>query len=143
MRRGVTAVEDIGWNHPPWPKRECKSDLRKMGDGVSASSGQGCIRESTLMWPMLTRTNYSEWEVMMQCSFEAMEIGHVIEPGGAGVKRAQDRQAMGALLRSVPREMWPTLGSKKTVKEAWDAVKTMHVGADRVKEANAQRDSVY
>ena len=30
------------------------------------------------------------------------------------------------------------LGSKKSVKEAWEAVKTMRVGADRVKEANAQ-----
>jgi hypothetical protein len=35
--------------------------------------------------------------------------------------------------------MWATLGVKKTVKEAWAAVKSMHVGADRVKEANAQR----
>jgi hypothetical protein len=46
---------------------------------------------------------------------------------------------MGALLRSVPREMWATLGSKKTVKEAWGAVKSMRQGADRVKEAHAQR----
>ncbi|XP_072149568.1 uncharacterized protein [Setaria viridis] len=68
-----------------------------------------------------------------------MEIWGVIEPGGTGVKRAQDRQAMGALLRSVPKEMWHPLGSKKTIKEAWNAVKSMRVGADRVKEANAQR----
>ena len=31
------------------------------------------------------------------------------------------------------------LGAKKTVKEAWAAVKSMRVGAERVKEANAQR----
>ena len=31
------------------------------------------------------------------------------------------------------------LGAKKTVKEAWQAVKDMRVGAERVKEANAQR----
>jgi hypothetical protein len=30
------------------------------------------------------------------------------------------------------------LGSKRTVKEAWSAVKSMRVGAERVKEANAQ-----
>lgn len=68
-----------------------------------------------------------------------MEICEVIEPGGDGVKRAHDRQALGALLRFVPRDMWATLGRKKTVKEAWEAVKSMHVGADRVKEAHAQR----
>jgi hypothetical protein len=34
---------------------------------------------------------------------------------------------------SVTSEMWSTLGGKKSVKEAWEAVKTMWVGADRVK----------
>jgi len=47
-----------------------------------------------------------------------MEIWDAIEPGGAGVKRAHARQAMSALLRSVPKEMWQTLGDKKSVKEA-------------------------
>jgi hypothetical protein len=42
----------------------------------------------------------------------------VIEPGD-NVKCSEDRQAMGALLRSVLKEMWQMLGSKKTVKEAW------------------------
>jgi len=35
--------------------------------------------------------------------------------------------------------MWQTLGRKTTVKEAWEAVKTMRIGADRVKEVNAQK----
>jgi hypothetical protein len=35
--------------------------------------------------------------------------------------------------------MWQMLGSKRTVKDAWAAVKSMRVGAGRVKEANAQR----
>jgi hypothetical protein len=46
---------------------------------------------------------------------------------------------MAGILRSVPQEMWQLLGAKKNVKEAWEAVKSMRVGADRVKEANAQR----
>jgi len=91
------------------------------------------------MWPMLTRSNYTEWAMLMQCNYETLEIWDTIEPGGEGVKRARDRQAMGALLRSVPQEMWQMLGAKKTVKEAWAAVKSMRVGAERVKEANAQR----
>ena len=61
------------------------------------------------MWPMLTSDNYTEWAMLMQCNLEAMEIWHVIDPG-TNVKRSQDRQAMGALLRSVPKEMWATLG---------------------------------
>ena len=46
---------------------------------------------------------------------------------------------MSALLRSVPKEMWATLGSKNIVKEAWELVKTMRFGADRVKDVNAQK----
>jgi hypothetical protein len=42
-------------------------------------------------------------------------------------------------MRLVPKEMWGTLGAKKTVKEAWDAVAAMRVGADRVKEVNVQK----
>ena len=91
------------------------------------------------MWPMLTRSNYAEWATLMQCNFEILEVWEAIEPGGEGIKRTQDRQAMGGLLHLVPQEMWQMLGAKKTVKEAWQAVKDMRVGAERVKEANAQR----
>jgi hypothetical protein len=87
---------------------------------------------------MLTRTNYVEWAMLMQINFEALEIWETID-SGENVKRAEDRQAMGALMRSVPKEMWGTLDVKKSVKEAWEAVKTMKVGADRVKEINVQK----
>lgn len=107
-----------------------------MGDGQS--SGGGSVKESSLMWPMLTRDNYAEWAMLMQCNYEALEIWEVIDPG-TNPKRAQDRQAMSALLRSVPKEMWQSLGRRTTVKEAWDAVKVMRIGADRVKEVNAQK----
>jgi hypothetical protein len=46
---------------------------------------------------------------------------------------------MGALMRYIPKEMWGALGAKKLVKEAWEADKTMKVGANRVKEINVQK----
>ncbi|XP_066380694.1 uncharacterized protein [Miscanthus floridulus] len=76
--------------------------------------------------------------MLMQCNYEALEIWEVIDPG-VNPKRAQDLQAMSALLHSVPKEMWQTLGSRKTVKEAWEVVQTMRLGADRVKDVNAQK----
>ena len=45
--------------------------------------------------------------------------------------------ALGVMLRGVPQEMHSMLLNKKTTKEAWEAVKTMRLGADRVKEVNA------
>jgi hypothetical protein len=115
------------------PKRR---EEEKMGDGLSSTAGS--VKESALVWPMLTRSNYVEWAMLMQINYEAMEIWETIDPG-TNVKRAHDRQAMGALMRSVPKEMWGTLGVKKTVKEAWETVQTMRVGANRVKEVRAQK----
>jgi len=44
---------------------------------------------------------------------------------------------MGALMRCIPKEMWATLGTKKTVKEAWETMNTMQLFADLVKDVNA------
>jgi len=61
------------------------------------------------------------------------------EADSAKVERRRDRLALGAMLRGVPQEMHSMLLNKKTVKEAWEAIKTMRLGADRVKEVNAQK----
>jgi hypothetical protein len=39
----------------------------------------------------------------------------------------------------MPKEMWQSLGACKTVKEAWEAVKVMRIGTDRVKEVNTHK----
>ena len=41
-----------------------------MGD----TSTKSTVKESSLMWPMLTQDNYSEWAMLMQCNYKAMEI---------------------------------------------------------------------
>ena len=49
-----------------------------------------------------------------------------------------------ALLKGVPPELMRILGAKATAKEAWDTLKTMRVGVERVREAKAQtRRSEY
>lgn len=97
--------------------RRAAAAEKKMGDGASASSTMPGVQESSLVWLMLDRSNYAEWAMLMQCNLEALEIWHTIDLGN-DVKRSQDRQAMSALLRSVPKEMWQTLSGQKTVKEA-------------------------
>ena len=46
---------------------------------------------------------------------------------------------MAGLLRSVPSELWSTLAVKRTVKEAWDAVKNLRIGDERARDASAQQ----
>jgi hypothetical protein len=55
------------------------------------------------------------------------------------VERWHDRLALGAMLRGVPPELHSMLLNKKSAKEAWEAVKSMCLGADRLKEVNAQK----
>ncbi|CAD6336836.1 unnamed protein product [Miscanthus lutarioriparius] len=43
------------------------------------------------------------------------------------------------MLRGVPQEMHSMLLNKKTAKEDWEAIKMTRLGADRVKEVNAQK----
>ena len=120
---------------PPKKKRVIPRRQVSITMSDASTSGAG-VKESSLMWPLLTRDNYAKWSMLMQCNFEALEIWGVIDPR-INPKRSQDRQAMSALLRSVPKEMWQSLGARPTVKEAWEAVKLMWLGADRVKEVNA------
>ena len=87
--------------------------------------------------PLLTRTNYHEWSLVMQVSLEAMELWDAVE--AVTKERTKDRRALAAILRAVPPEMKAGLAVKKSAKEAWEAVKAMRVGDDRVKSASVQR----
>ncbi|XP_066381756.1 uncharacterized protein [Miscanthus floridulus] len=90
-----------------------------------------------LVWPMLTRTNYQEWSSHIQCNLEGMYLWDAVESDKP--ERRRDRLALGAMLRGVPTEMHSMLLNKKSMKEAWEAIKTMRLGAYRVKEVNAQK----
>src|SRR5664279_6208648 len=84
------------------------------------------VRETGGSWPMLSRTNYADWALLMQVMLEARQVWGAMHEGTT--EREADRQAMEFLLRSVPPEMLSTLASKATAKEAWEAVKTMRLG---------------
>jgi DNA-binding phage protein len=61
-----------------------------------------------------------------------MELWDVVEAAN------KDRHALAATLRAVPSEMKVGLVMKKLAKEAWDVVKSMRVGDDRVKSVSLQ-----
>jgi hypothetical protein len=98
---------------------------------------------ANVAWPMLTRTNYPEWALVMEVNYQTLRVWDVVDIGidedPDEDEYQQDRQAMACLLRSVPSDMWGTLGRKRTVKEAWDAVKVLRVGGSRARDASAQQ----
>ena len=85
---------------------------------------------------MLTRTNYPDWALLMRVSLQAQGLWTAIDPGYAEYR--EDHAALSAILQAVPREMLCGLAKHDTAKAAWDAIKTMRVGVDRVREAKEQ-----
>jgi hypothetical protein len=81
-----------------------------------------------LVWPMLSCTNYQEWSAHVQCNLEAMYLWDAIESDK--VERRRDRLALGAMIRGVPPEMHSMLLNKKSAKGAWEAIKSMRLGAE-------------
>ena len=49
-----------------------------------------------------------------------------------------DRSALATLLHAVPPEMIRALAGKDSAKEAWETLRTMRMGSERVREAKAQ-----
>ncbi|WVZ88500.1 hypothetical protein U9M48_035017 [Paspalum notatum var. saurae] len=88
-------------------------------------------------YPVLTRTNYDNWVVMMKVMLEARGLWEAVEAGTT--ERQEDRWAMEAILRTVPQEMHQSLGAKATAKEAWDSLKTMRTGSGLVKRTRIQQ----
>jgi len=107
------------------------------GSGIGAPAMERVVSSSSAVeLPMLTKTNYHEWSLVMQVSLEALGLWNAVE--AFSVKRREDRLALATILRAVPADLKVELAVKKSAKEAWDAVKTMRIGDARVKEVNAQ-----
>ncbi|CAO2203105.1 unnamed protein product [Urochloa humidicola] len=113
------------------------SPSSKIGEGSGAAAERIVPGAGAVEVPMLGKGNYQEWALLMQVALEALELWDVVEKASAD--RALDRRALSAILRGVPQEMKAGLAVKATAKEAWDSVKSMRGGDDRVKACNVQR----
>jgi hypothetical protein len=110
----------------------------------SATRRGGRIREvrvikevSNTSFPLLTKGNYEEWSLVMKVKLQAHGLWEAVEEDD--VDYQEDRMALEALLSAVPPEMFRPLAVKKTAKEAWAAIRSLHVGDDRVRKSTLQK----
>ena len=89
-------------------------------------------------YPVLTKTNYNDWALVMKIKLEAKCLWGAIEPSGV-IERHVDRMALDAICSAVPSEMISTLAVKESAKEAWESIRVMRVGDDRIRKTSAQR----
>ncbi|WVZ93228.1 hypothetical protein U9M48_039226 [Paspalum notatum var. saurae] len=119
-------------SHSPPPRRGRRG-------GVTV---ERVIKETSgsVQYPTLTRTNYQDWSLLMRVNLQAAGLWHAVEPEPDEiVEYREDRLAMAAILRSVPSDMLGSLARKRTARSAWEAVKTVRMGVERVREASARQ----
>jgi hypothetical protein len=114
------------------------------GDGASGAKEGGVIVQRIVRevgggtaFPVLTKTNYTDWAMLMRVKLKARGLWDAVNKGGADPQ--EDMMALDTLVSVVPPEMVATVADKKSAKEAWDAIATMRVGDDQVRKAAAQQ----
>ncbi|KAJ0982161.1 hypothetical protein J5N97_010416 [Dioscorea zingiberensis] len=104
----------------------------------SSTAGKTTVRGGVpIQYPMLNDTNYGLWAVKMKILLRSLGVWGAIEGIGV-VEEEKDQAALAAISQAVPDTVMMAIAEKETAKEAWDALKEMRVGEDRVKKARLQ-----
>jgi hypothetical protein len=115
----------------PVPQRSRYSGRKVVVERVVEKSS------AAIVYPVLTLTNYSEWSLVMRVNLQVVGLWDIINKGVSDYK--VDWNTLDALLRAVPQEMHVGLAVKVSAKEAWEAIQSIWVGIDKVKEANVEK----
>lgn len=93
-----------------------------------------------LTYPMLTKTNYTAWSMKMLVFMQAHSVWEAVEPKDpkVAVEDKADKRALAMIYQSISEDLLLTLAERKTAKDAWEAIKTVSLGAEKVKKAKAQ-----
>ncbi|XP_010548841.1 PREDICTED: uncharacterized protein LOC104820170 [Tarenaya hassleriana] len=83
-----------------------------------------------LQYPLLTRTNYAAWSIRMRVYMKAQGVWGAVESDEPLDPRS-DEMALAAIFQGISEDTILQLGAKKTAKEAWNALRTMHRGRAR------------
>ncbi|XP_074326580.1 uncharacterized protein LOC141664522 [Apium graveolens] len=86
-----------------------------------------------LSFPMLTKTNYTARAMKMRIFMQAHSVWEAIDPKDpkAAVEDKIDKRALAMIYPSIPDELMLTLVERKTAKDAWEAIKTVSLGATK------------
>ncbi|XP_076948289.1 uncharacterized protein LOC143620482 [Bidens hawaiensis] len=84
----------------------------------------------------LITTNYTIWAMHMRMLMNVHGVWDTIDPGYGEVK--QNNIEIALIFQSIPEAQILQVGNLRMAKEMWEALKTRHLGAERVKEAKLQ-----
>jgi hypothetical protein len=104
------------------------STTQRAGGGGDSSGGsvvQRVIREvgGGSSYPTLTKTNYSDWALLMKVKLKARGLWSTVETSGGD--HQEDMMALDVLSSAVPPEKVSAVASKDMAKAPWETIKTM------------------
>ncbi|CAN6170551.1 unnamed protein product [Urochloa humidicola] len=104
-------------------------------EGVTKVTGK-----VSLQVPMLNKTNYGAWAVRIKLLMRAQDVWDVVDPSAK--ERVSDEEkdstAMAIISMGLGDEMLMQVAEKESAFEMWTALCSMHMGAERAKEAKVQ-----
>ncbi|XP_021612929.1 uncharacterized protein LOC110615395 [Manihot esculenta] len=122
-------------------ERELK-ESEEVSNEESSTTARGTLfpekRSSvSLKYPMLKKSNYAAWATKMEVFMMAQGVWDAVESPGP-IDSHRDKMALAAIYQGIGEDTLLQLGAKKTAKEAWSMLRTMNLGADKVKEVRTQ-----
>ncbi|XP_074341853.1 uncharacterized protein LOC141679248 [Apium graveolens] len=94
----------------------------------------------TLSYPMLSKTNYTAWSLKIRVYMLAHGIWEAVEPTDEKtvIEDKTDKVALAAIYQAILEDILLSIAEKKMARGAWEAIRTMCLGADRVRKARVQ-----
>lgn len=100
--------------------------------GVKIKDGGG----TTISCPMLNSSNYTVWAIRMKLLLKVHKAWEVIETESEEAEK--NDMAIALIFSFIPEPLVLQFGKLDNAKKVWEAIKSRHMGADRVKEARLQ-----
>lgn len=119
------------------PGDKKKEDQQDNPGGSGAKDGGATIQRivcevgAGTIYPVLTKTNYSDWARLMKVKLKARTLWWAIDVGN--VELQEDMMALDTLCFAMPPEMATAMADKDTAKQAWGTIATMRIGDECVK----------
>ncbi|GJY23621.1 zinc finger, CCHC-type containing protein [Tanacetum coccineum] len=89
--------------------------------------------------PILKGANYTTWAIRLQIILEANSLWEMIEPNEkTQADNRKDKTAIAFLYQALSEEQLLQITKHKTAEAIWDALKTRHIGEERVQQTRLQ-----
>ncbi|CAN6343773.1 unnamed protein product [Urochloa humidicola] len=140
--RDAEAAERLRRLFPRSPERRVERSPERRAERSPERHGGHFVRtivkdSGSSPWPVLTKTNYAEWSLIMKVKLQAREMWDAVKYGDVG--RHEDRRALEALVAAVPPELGAVLATKLTAKDAWDAIAAARIGSEHARRSTLQK----